>query len=235
MYTRSDDLDTADRPAGNLSQRLRDDLENAILRAEYRPGEHLDEMVLARKFGVSRTPIREALGQLVAAGLLERRPRRGVVVASVSSERLVEMFEVMAEIEGFAARLAARRHSLADAMRLRESHERCRSVVASEDPDAYYYENELFHQAIFAASHSSFLTDQCMALGRRLKPYRRMQLEARNRVSNSFAEHTAVLEAILAHREQEADDLLRNHVLIQNERFSDLLAVLKQPSPVSGK
>ena len=134
----------------------------------------------------------------------------------------------MAELEGLAARLAARRHSHADAARLRESHERCRKVATSETPDAYYYENELFHQAIYAASHCGFLIEQCLALSRRLKPYRRMQLEARNRVTSSFAEHDAVLDAILNHREQEAGDVLRNHVLIQNERFSDLLAVLRQ-------
>ena len=93
--------------AGNTFHKLRDEIENEILKGEFEPGERLDEVQLATHFGVSRTPIREALMQLSAIGLVEIRPRRGAVVVDPGPERVFEMFEVMAELEGMAGALAA--------------------------------------------------------------------------------------------------------------------------------
>lgn len=212
--------------AENTRQRLRDQLENDILTGALVPGDRLDEVALAHRFGVSRTPIREALMQLASAGLVESRPRRGAVVAELGPERLVEMFEVMAELEGLAGRLAARRHTEADAVALRDAHEACREAAGRGDCDAYYYENERFHGAIYAASQQGFLADQCVSLHRRLKPYRRLQLRARNRLSVSFAEHDRIVTAILAGDGERASAELRAHVAIQGERFGDLLSSL---------
>jgi len=133
----------------------------------------------------------------------------------------------MAQLEGLAGRLAARRLSKTDQTTLQECHEAC-LAASGTTPDEYYYANERFHQAIYAASHSDFLIEQCVALSRRLRPFRRMQLEVRNRVATSFSEHEAILRAIIEHREDEAERLLQSHVMIQNERFGDLMAVLKQ-------
>ena len=93
----------------NAGRWLRDEIENSILSNEFLPGERLDETVLATRFGVSRTPVREALMQLDAIGLIEIRPRRGAVVIDPGPHRVYEMFEVMAELEGLAGSLAARR------------------------------------------------------------------------------------------------------------------------------
>jgi DNA-binding GntR family transcriptional regulator len=206
--------------------RLRDELENEILTGALPPGQRLDEIPLAKRFGVSRTPIREALRQLAAAGLVEIRPRRGAVVAELGAERLIQMFEVMAGLEGMAGRMAARRHTDDDRRELQRAHEACRQAVEMGDADAYYYENELFHLAIYAASHNAFLAEQCTALHRRLKPYRRLQLRVRNRMASSFAEHEAVIEAILAMDGDRAERMLRDHVVIQGDRFADFVAVL---------
>ena len=89
--------------------RLRDVIEEEITQGVFRPGDRLDELALARRYRVSRTPVREALLQLGASGLVVSRPRRGTIVAAHSAEEVVEMFEVMAELEGMAGRLAARR------------------------------------------------------------------------------------------------------------------------------
>ncbi|MCB1775666.1 MAG: GntR family transcriptional regulator, partial [Gammaproteobacteria bacterium] len=98
---------------GGVSQaiRLRDVLEDEIVNGELKPGDRLDEAALAERFGVSRTPIREAFKYLVGSGLVETIPNRGSFVASVGLPQLIEMFEVMAELEGMCARLAARRMS----------------------------------------------------------------------------------------------------------------------------
>jgi len=212
--------------SANVVQRLRDEIENAIISNGFPPGTRLDEVQLATRFGVSRTPIREALMQLNAIGLVEIRPRRGAVVVDPGPHRIFEMFEVMAELEGMAGSLAARRHTEEDRTAILAAHEDCERSSSAGDSDAYYYDNERFHKAIYAASHSGFLADQCTVLHRRLQPYRRLQLRVRNRMATSFAEHVSVVEAILAGEADQARQLLRQHVSIQGERFGDLVATL---------
>lgn len=210
----------------NVVQRVRDEIENAIVSNNFAPGTRLDEAQLASRFGVSRTPIREALMQLNAIGLVEIRPRRGAVVIDPGPHRIFEMFELMAELEGMAGSLAARRLTEEDHAAILAAHRACERSSSADNSDAYYYDNERFHRAIYAASHSGFLSEQCIALHRRLQPYRRLQLRVRNRMATSFAEHNAVVDAILAGEAELARQLLRQHVSIQGERFSDLVATL---------
>ncbi|RCW82204.1 GntR family transcriptional regulator [Phyllobacterium bourgognense] len=218
----------------NIVQKLRDDIENGILTNQFAPGDRLDEMQLAKQFGVSRTPVREALMQLSAIGLIEIRPRRGAVVVEPGPHRIYEMFEVMAELEGMAGSLAARRHTDADRTELLAAHGRCEQSANADDADAYYYDNELFHRAIYIASHSSFLIEQCSALHRRLRPYRRLQLRVRNRMKTSYSEHAGIVEAILSGEAERARTLLRQHIAVQGDRFSDLVATLAQREARAG-
>lgn len=212
----------------NTFQKLRDEIENGIVTGDFEPGERLDETQLATRYGVSRTPIREALMQLSAIGLVEIRPRRGAVVVDPGPQYVLEMFEVMAELEGMAGALAARRHTNEDRDLLRAAHERCTEAALNEDADGYYYDNEVFHHAIYAASHSGFLKDQCAALHRRLRPYRRLQLRVRNRVKVSLEEHRQIVEAIIAGDEEAARQRLKSHVAVQGDRFSDLVANIER-------
>lgn len=208
-----------------MSDRLREQIEEQIATGQLPPGSALDEVALATQFGVSRTPVREALIQLTAEGLVELRPRRGAVVASVGPARLLEMFEVMAELEAMCARLAARRMSEAEQAELLAAHQACEA--ARGDPDAYFYCNERFHNAIYAGSHNGFLAEEASALQRRLRPYRRLQLRVRDRMANSFAEHEAVVAALQKGDAAAAGDALRRHVSVQGERFGDLVASLQ--------
>ena len=205
---------------------LRETIEEMIAVGELRPGQHLDETELAERFGVSRTPIRETLIQLASMGLVVIRPRRGAVVAELGPQQLIEMFEVMSELEATCSRLAARRMTAAEQAALLEAHAACREARDSDDPDDYYYKNEAFHEAIYAGSHNGFLIDQTRSLYRRLRPYRRLQLRVRNRVSNSYDEHDGVVQAILKGDGDSAAELTRSHVMIQGQRFADLMASL---------
>lgn len=210
--------------AENTAQRLKDEIENEIVAGRLGPGDRLDETSLAARYGVSRTPIREALLQLAGSGLIEMRPHRGAAVAAVGPMQLVEMFEVMAELEAMSGRLATRRMSDSDLQALSAIHGACRGAVAGGDTDAYYYENERFHLAIYDASGNGFLAEQAKALHRRLQPYRRLQLRVRDRMATSFREHDAVMAALSAGDAEAAADALRSHVSVQGQRFADLMA-----------
>ncbi len=208
------------------SEQLREIIEERIATGLYLPGMRLDETEMATEFGVSRTPVREALIQLSSAGLIEIRARRGAVVAAVGPQRLYEMFEVMAELEAMCARLAVRRIFAAELQALMEAHSACGQEETMKDPDDYYRKNEQFHLAIYEASHNGFLIEQASALHRRLSPYRRLQLRVCDRPQASFSEHSAIVEAIIEGDGDLAAERLRKHIIIQGERFADLMATL---------
>jgi DNA-binding GntR family transcriptional regulator len=209
---------------------LREEIEEMIAVGALRPGQHLDETELAERFGVSRTPIRETLIQLSTMGLVVIRPRRGAIVAELGPQQLVEMFEVMSELEATCGRLAARRMTPAEQATLVAAHKACQEALDAQEPDAYYYKNEVFHEAIYAGSHNQFLIEQTRALYRRLRPYRRLQLRVRNRLAKSYDEHDGVVQAIVSGDGERAAMLLREHVMIQGQRFADLMASLPQLS-----
>ena len=212
----------------NHSAALREAIEEMIAVGSLSPGQHLDETELAQRFGVSRTPIRETLIQLASMGLVVIRPRRGAIVAELGPQQLVEMFEVMSEMEATCGRLAARRMTPAEQQALLAAHQACKEARDAEEPDAYYYKNEVFHEAIYAGSHNQFLIEQTRNLYRRLRPYRRLQLRVRNRLANSYDEHDGVVQAIVRGDGELAAQLLRDHVMIQGQRFADLMASLPQ-------
>ena len=203
---------------------LRDQLEQDIVTGTLRPGERLDEQGLAARFGVSRTPIREALMQLATVGLITLQQRRGAFVASLSLKEIIERFEVMAALEGACGALAARRITDEERRELLEAHEACVAEAAGGGSDAYYYANERFHHVIYEACHNAFLAEQARQLHGRLKPYRRLQLRARSRVASSLAEHQEIVDAILAGDGSKAERLLKDHILIQGERLTDFIA-----------
>ncbi|NEU13179.1 GntR family transcriptional regulator [Methylobacterium sp. BTF04] len=209
------------------SRRLRQTIETEIVDGRLAIGARLDETEMAERFGVSRTPIREALLQLAMTGLVEIKPRRGAIVSAPDPQLLIAMFETMAEIEASCGRLAARRLVPEDEASLKDALAACAVAAAAEDPERYYQENYLFHTVIYRACRNVFLSEQARQLHRRLAPFRRMQLRARNRLGQSLAEHEAIVAAIIAGDEAAASDRLRAHVIVQGDRFCDLVASLR--------
>lgn len=204
-----------------------DDLEQMIVTGIFADGERLDEIKLAERFGVSRTPIREALQKLATSGLVEQRPRRGVFVRQPGAVELVEMFEAMAELEAACGRLAALRISDTDMTALRKANTLCSEAVETGDADRYYRANERFHHLIYRASENSYLEAQATKLHKRLKPFRRMQLHLRGRMAQSMAEHEAIVSALARGEGLAAAETLRTHVAVQGEKFHHLLTHLK--------
>jgi DNA-binding GntR family transcriptional regulator len=203
---------------------LREQIEQDIITGVFQPGDRLDEASLAKRFSISRTPVREILQRIASSGLVEHHPRRGVFVRRVGLSELVEMFEVMAELEGMCARLAARRITPEQSKRLSESMMDCEKMAESGDTDDYYRVNSEFHIIISEASQNGFLIEQTKALHTRLAPYRRLQLRVRNRMYQSLAEHRAIVTAIEKGDSTKAETAMKTHVVIQGEKFSDLVS-----------
>lgn len=203
---------------------IADELEKMIFTGTFKDGDRLDEIRLAGQFGVSRTPIREAFQRLVASGLAEQLPRRGVFVSQPGPVELMEMFETMAEIEAACARLAAMRISDAALEELDEINQECLQAIKTKDIDGYYQSNERFHQTIYDQSGNSFLAKEARRLQHRLKPYRRIQLHLRGRMAQSMAEHQAIVTALRDEDHLGAADALRGHVAVQGEKFRHLMS-----------
>lgn len=217
---------TAKQRPGRRADDLRGTLERDILSGDLAPGERLDETRLAARFGVSRTPVREALLQLASGGLVEMRPRQGAVVAAMTVQQLLQMFEVMAEMEALCARLAARRMTAAERQALASLHETCGEPARSGDVDGYYAVNRSFHELIYSGARNDYLEDQTRGLRNRLSSYRRFQLNHPGRIARSRSEHGEVVAAVVAGDADRAADAMRSHVAIQGDTFTDLVAAL---------
>lgn len=201
-------------------------LEQEIVTGILQPGTRLDETLLAERFNVSRTPVREALMRLAAGGLVEIRPRRGAVVATISLKDLMDMFEVMANLEAVCARLAARRITAEEKLQLAATHAACDALSRTNHYDEYYRQNMVLHDLIYSASHNTYLEKQTRDLRLRLSPHRRLQIRNPGRMKMSSGEHGDLVAAILNGDADLAEQLTRDHVSIQGERFTDFLSAL---------
>lgn len=201
------------------TETLADDVADAILSGEFAPGERLDEQSLARRFSVSRTPVREVLRQLASSGLIEIRPRRGAVVATVGPEQLDELFGAMAEIEATCARLSAVGMTQVERRRLQALHEAMGELVGHGDYVRYSEANQQFHGLIYAGAHNAVLAEFALGLRRRLSPYRRAQFRTEGRLARSFAEHDAVVTAVIAANAPDAHAAMLHHVALVEDAF----------------
>ena len=206
------------------SAKIRDSLEQRIVEGELSNGKRLDETELSGFYGVSRTPVREALQRLAESGLAEHLPRRGTFVRSPSLSQLVEMFEVMAELECMAIRLAARRATSNDIDALEKDNETCRAAVATNDTKKYYEVNARLHGRIYQMSGNSFLANEARRLHDRLRPFRRLQLRVRGRMEESMAEHDIILAALRDGDADRAMETMKKHITIVGVRFNDLVS-----------
>jgi DNA-binding GntR family transcriptional regulator len=198
---------------GTLGLRVYSILAKQILTGQLIPGYRLDEQTIATQFGVSRTPVREALRELAARHLIQLIPRRGGVVTKFSTAELVDMLEAECEIEGLCARLSAHRMSAIEKIQLREIHERALTVSASSELDHYFEINKEFHDLICAGTHNATLEKTARDLRFRLSPFRRSDAEANAKaiMSRSTAEHSSIVEAIVRGQAEAAYEAMRAH------------------------
>ncbi len=181
----------------------------AIDHGTYRPGDRLVESELAERFGVSRTPIREALQRLETQGMLTR-DGRSLIVASLDHNQLAELYIVRTELEGLAARLAARHATPEEVRVLRDMVEEDRKLLG--DPSALSRANRRVHKQIHLASHNRFLVQQLEMVHRTMALLALTSLAAAGRDEAALAEHDAIVTAIEARDEDAADRMLSDHI-----------------------
>ncbi len=183
-------------PRPTLAEQLAAGLAEQIVAGARPPGTALEEVQLAAEFGVSRTPVREALRQLGATGLVEHRPRRGAVVALPDAARLHGMFRVMGELEAMAATLCAAAMPARDRRALDLLHAQMAEMVRGSDLAAYRAANVEFHRRLYAGAGNAYLAELAGSTRQRLAPFRASQLEAPERLQKSHGEHGDILTAI---------------------------------------
>lgn len=219
-----DDTTTHRRRRKPLAVQIASAIEDRIVKGEYLPGDQLDEAALEVEFNVSRTPVREAVVALAARGLVEQRPRNGTFIAELTLEDLFEVYEVAAQLEGLAARLAARRMSRSDRQQFVQLHEQIGAVLQEPDRDAYVELDERFHELLVAGAGNLALAKHIAMCRSQLAPVRRGSIGAVPRFEDAYAEHSALVDAIVAGDADEAERIMKAHVALRGERARDLVA-----------
>jgi DNA-binding GntR family transcriptional regulator len=218
------------RAAARLTQAevVRIGVENEIFTGVLAPGEPVDEETLSRRFGVSRTPVREAIFQLVDAGLLVKNFRQGASVAKLDLRKLVHMFETISELEGLGARLAARRMTPAERKALEETHRLSEAAMLAGNEDEYAALGRRFHAEILAGSHNEVLADITRKLAAQIVPYRRFQLRRQGRVGDNQADHDAIIAAIVSGDDEQAYLLMKRHGAVQGDVLADYISLTER-------
>jgi len=195
-----------------LYMQVADRLREQIYQNELAPGDAIDEMALCERFGISRTPLREALKVLDSEGLIELIPRRGSFVRRMDIEELNELFPVMVVLEGLCAREAVENCATEDLQRLEKMHEKLESFAGQSDVDAYYEQNFVFHQAIQDLSGNKWLQRVIGDLRKVLRLARHMQLTIPGRLEQSLNEHRQIMQAFKEKDPDLADQNMQNHL-----------------------
>ncbi|MCW5663095.1 MAG: GntR family transcriptional regulator [Piscinibacter sp.] len=217
MATSSADvrLDAAGRPPARLAERalyeqVADRLRQRILAHTLAPGSWIDEQALAAEYGISRTPLREALKVLAAEGLVTMKLRRGAYVTEVSERDLSEVFHLLALLESDAAAAAAERASEAERAELRALHAELEASVA--DRDRFFAANERFHLRLLEIADNRWRIQLVGDLRKVMKLNRRQSLLRQGRIEASLREHRAVMAAIEQRDGARAQSLMRAHL-----------------------
>jgi DNA-binding GntR family transcriptional regulator len=199
-------------------------LEHDIAEGRIAPGVRIDEAALAERFKVSRTPVREALRQLAASGMVEHRENRGAFVAEVTLEDVFDVYEVLAELEGLCAALAARRMTEPERREMRSLHERMGKLLAARHRERYIELDQAFHRLLIQAARNSALQEHIASCLRRIAAVRRVSMETVHDLAEAYAEHERLVGAVASRNGAEARRIMSQHVALRAEQAKDLVA-----------
>lgn len=207
-----------------LYEQVAERLRTRIYAHELAPGGWIDEQALALEYGISRTPLREALKVLAAEGLVVLKPRRGCYVTQLSEQDIDEVFPVMALLEGRVAELAARRATSADFSRLAAIHEELEKHAAANNADRFFEANQRFHTALQEIAGNHYLAQLIDDARKVIKLTRRDSLRLEGRLKQSLEEHRDILEALRAKDAALARQRMHDHLLSGRAALARLAA-----------
>ncbi len=196
----------------SLHETLVAPLREMILQGELKPGDKVPEEELCLRFGVSRTPIREALKVLAAEGVLQILPHRGAIVAKITEAQVAELFPVMAAFERLAGSLACARASDRDVARIRKLHDAMMAHYRAGNEAAYLQHNRLIHEAIFDLAGNDTLSALYQQILTRINACRFILHKNAAHWKKATDEHEAIMKALEARDGPQLADLLERHV-----------------------
>jgi DNA-binding GntR family transcriptional regulator len=205
-----------------LYQEVAERLRQRIFAHELTPGTWIDEQKLAEQYGISRTPLREALKVLASEGLVELKPRRGCYVTEISRQDLDDIFPLMAMLEGRCAAEAVNRATPADIATLKEIHERLEGAARDGRIDAFFEANQEFHKKIQELSGNRWLLSVIQDLRKVLKLSRLHSLSLEGRLQQSLDEHRLIMAALAAGNAVNAEKLMHDHLLSGREALAKM-------------
>jgi len=200
-----------------LYQEVAERLRQRIFAHELKPGDWIDEKKLAEQYGISRTPLREALKVLASEGLVDLKPRRGCYVIEISRQDIDDIFPLMAMLEGRCARDAVRRAKAGDIEALNDIHERLESAARDGRIDAFFEANQEFHYRIQELAGNRRLLAVIQDLRKVLKLCRLHSLSIEGRLQQSLEEHRAIMAAFKAGDAGKAEKMMHDHLLSGHE------------------
>jgi DNA-binding GntR family transcriptional regulator len=218
----SDSTDTTTASAldgRTLWERVHDHLRDEILAGRLTPGTELGEVALAESLGVSRGPVREALGRLATEGLVTIRPRRGAVVRAFSNDEFIEAYQVREALETMAVRLGVPQLTADHVRALERAIEEMSAYGAADDVQGFFEANTAFHLVFFDAAQNRMLADLYRQLRGQIDRHRLRSLELRGDVRRSIAEHKAILRAAKAGDVERAVHLVSEHIRVPQIRL----------------
>ncbi|MHA6262275.1 GntR family transcriptional regulator [Arenibacterium sp. CAU 1754] len=182
----------------SLHHELVDRLQTLIINAELEPGSKVPEKLLCDKFGVSRTPLREALKVLASDGLVRLEPNRGAWVTQVTKQEVEEVFPVLGALEALSGELACKHITDTEIEEVRALHDQMMQSYRNRDLNTYFSINQKIHRAILLAARNKTLTTSCQALSLRMQRARYLANMTEGRWYDAVQEHEKILEYLVA-------------------------------------
>lgn len=208
-----------------LYQEVAERLRQRIFAHELTPGTWIDEQKLAEQYGISRTPLREALKVLASEGLVELKPRRGCYVTEISRRDLDDLFPLIAMLEGRCAAEAVSKAKPADIAALKQIHDALEKAAHDERIEAFFEANQEFHRKVQELSGNRWLLQVIQDLRKVLKLSRMHSLSLEGRLQQSLDEHRLIMVAIAGGDAKRAEQLMHDHLLSGREALAKMEAV----------
>jgi DNA-binding GntR family transcriptional regulator len=206
-----------------LREKILESIREAILKGNLKPGEKVAEPELAERFGISRTPIREAFRQLETEGFLTVIPRKGAVVAALSKRDVQEFYAIKSILEGYAASLAATKLKDKELQKLENINNKMAKLAGEGDVKAFFKVHNEFHDVFVRASGNSKLFDLVQQMGLKFSRLRMASLSVEGRMHISVVEHEKLLEAFRLHDGEEAERTVKETARIGGKALLDTL------------